>query len=217
MRKWLTTLSFCLTLLSPVVSFTATANVALDANSISPILPGQTLPAFSAKNALGKTVTFKQGELDKPSIFIFYRGGWCPFCNMYWDQLVKYEKQLKALNMDIYFVSSDSVASIAESLDEGKKHYELLSDGDGKVAQAFGVAFKVDDATVKRYLEWNIDLEKTSGSESHILPAPAAFIVDSTGKVKFSFVNPDYQVRLHPEVLISAAKHQMDNKFEFKK
>ena len=72
--------------------------------------------------------------------------------------------------------------------------------------RAFGLAFQVDDELFSKYLTYNIDLEKASGQAHHVLPAPATYIIGTDGIINFAYINPDYKVRLHPDVLLAAAK-----------
>ena len=75
----------------------------------------------------------------------------------------------------------------------------------GAVARAFGVAFRVDDATVEQYKGYGLDLESTQGNAQHVLPVPAVFVIDREGRIGFSHYNPDYKVRLSAEELLAAA------------
>jgi peroxiredoxin len=82
----------------------------------------------------------------------------------------------------------------------------VLSDGTTEAAQAFGLAFQVDDDTFKMFKGYGIDLEDASGEDHHILPVPAVFIVATDGVILFDYVNPDYKVRIDPEKLLEAAQ-----------
>lgn len=84
--------------------------------------------------------------------------------------------------------------------------WTVLSDAEARAALAFGLAFRVDDPTVERYKAFGIDLESASGQAHHLLPVPAVFIVDESGKIEFQYVNPDYRVRVPAEVLLAAAQ-----------
>jgi len=90
--------------------------------------------------------------------------------------------------------------------------YTLLSDPTMQVSQDFGIAFKVDDKTVERYKKWNIDLEKSSGHDHHYLPAPSTYLIGTKGVVQFQYTNPNYKVRLDPELLVAAAKSYLKTK-----
>ena len=75
-----------------------------------------------------------------------------------------------------------------------------------KAARALGIAFRMDDATLERYKGCGIDLETASGETHHLLPVPSVFIVGKDGLIKFTYVNPDYKVRVAPDVLLAAAR-----------
>jgi len=84
--------------------------------------------------------------------------------------------------------------------------FRLLSDSDMAVARSFGVAYTLDDQTLAELKKYNIDVEDASGQNHHMLPVPAVFLVTTDGLVQFQYVNPDYKVRLDPDLLLSAAK-----------
>ncbi len=84
-------------------------------------------------------------------------------------------------------------------------HFTLLSDSKMSASRAFGIAFRVDDATVERYKRFKIDLEEASGETHQLLPVPSVFIVDRKGIVRFVYSNPDYKVRIDTDALIGAA------------
>lgn len=75
-----------------------------------------------------------------------------------------------------------------------------------EATQAFGLAFRVSDETVEKYLQWNIDLEAASGETHHVLPAPSTFIIAADGVIRFQYTSPDYAVRLHPDVPLAVAR-----------
>jgi peroxiredoxin len=76
-------------------------------------------------------------------------------------------------------------------------------------AQALGVAFRVDDAGVERLRGMKMDIEKDSGEKHHVLPVPAVFVVDADGTIHFSYANPNYKVRLDPQLLLAAVRTPM--------
>lgn len=87
--------------------------------------------------------------------------------------------------------------------------YRLLSDSEMTAAKAFGIAFKVDDATIERYKGYGVDLGDAAGQNHHLLPVPAVFLVNTDGIITFEYVNPDYKVRLDPDVLIAEIRSQV--------
>lgn len=177
-----------------------------DAKKVNPILVNSIIPDVSVKNIDGKTVALQTIVTEKPTVLIFYRGGWCPYCSRHMAELQKIEDQIVDLGYQILAVSVDRPELLRETLSDQELTYTLLSDSPADVLKAFGIAYRVDDETVNRYKSVGIDLEMSSGFDHHILPAPAVFILDQEGKVKFQYVNPDYKERINGDVLLAAAK-----------
>lgn len=176
------------------------------AEDTNPIKVGQTLPEITLKDINGKDVALKKLAAQQKTLLVFYRGGWCPYCNRHLSDLRKVESDLKTLGYQIVAISPDLPENLKESLDKNKLEYQLLSDSKADAAKALGIAFKVDAETNKKYLGYGIDLEKASGEKHRILPIPAAILLDTTGKVDFIFSSPDYTVRVDQDVLLAAAK-----------
>jgi peroxiredoxin len=175
------------------------------ADLVQPLLAGMKTPAFTVRDVQGEVFDFNGGELDKPVVLTFYRGGWCPYCNLHLSELRLAEKQLKSMGFDIWFISIDKPELLLESLDDPGIGYTIYSDSSLDATRAFGLAFHVNDEMNKRLLSFDIDLEKASGETHHVLPAPATYIIGSDGIINFAYINPDYKVRLHPDVLLAAA------------
>ena len=176
------------------------------ADQVQPLLAGMKAPDFTVRDVEGKVFEFKAGQQDKPVVLTFFRGGWCPYCNLHLSEMRLAEKQLAEMGFDIWFISIDKPELLLESLADPEIGYTIYSDSSLVATRAFGLAFRVNDELNKRYLSYNIDLEKASGETHHVLPAPATYIIGSDGIINFAYINPDYKVRLHPDVLLAAAK-----------
>ncbi len=205
MKTELFTVTLAVLCLAPVVG-RAQHGVPTSAQDIKPLLIGASVPDVTLRTAKGESFNLKAAAAKKPTVLIFYRGGWCPYCNTYLGQLQAAEADLLNLGYQILAISPDRTPKLGESVEKGKLTYTLLSDSSMTAAQAFGIAFRVDDATLEKYKGYNIDLEAASGEKHHLLPVPAVFIVGTDGVIAFVYANPDYKVRLAPEVLLAAAK-----------
>jgi peroxiredoxin len=173
----------------------------------TPIKIGDVIPDVAVRNEDNQEVKLRQLVAAKPTVLIFYRGGWCPYCTRHLKDLAGIEAELQQAGAQIFAISVDHPAKLKETPDRAKLGYKLLSDSDAVAAQAFGIAFKVEDDLVKKYKEsYKIDLEAASGREHHLLPHPAVYVVDQKGKVQFSYVNPDYKIRLEPEQILAAVR-----------
>ncbi len=175
------------------------------ADLVQPLLAGMQAPGFTVKDVEGENFTFQTGRMGKPVVLTFFRGGWCPYCNLHLSEMRKAEKQLREMGFDIWFISIDKPELLLESLDDPDIGYTIFSDASLEATRAFGLAFHVDDEMNKRLLSYDIDLEKASGENHHVLPAPATYIIGMDGIINFAYINPNYKIRLHPDVLLAAA------------
>ncbi len=121
-------------------------------------------------------------------------------------QLRDIESQLSDLGFQIIGISPDQPARVRETTAKHKISFTLLSDSQMTASRAFRIAYKVDDVTLKLLVENGIDLEGASGEKHHELPVPALFLVATNGVIQFEYINPDYSVRAHPDVLLAAAR-----------
>ncbi len=121
-------------------------------------------------------------------------------------QLRDLDSQIRDLGIQVIAISPDQPAKIRETLQKHNLSYQLVSDSTMAAAEAFRIAYKVDDATRKMLTQNGIDLEAASGEKHHELPVPAVFLVATNSVIQFEYVNPDYSVRVHPDLLLAAAR-----------
>ena len=168
---------------------------------------GQKAPDFELPNAEGKSIVLKSLLEKGPVVITFYRGNWCPYCNL----------QLRALQArldDIYALGATLVA-ISPQVPDGsltedeisKMDFIVLSDQDAKVALQYGVAWQVPEfLTEHMRVDRKLDLEKVNNGNGNVLPIPATFILGQDGVVSWNYVNVDYRSRSEPEEIIEALK-----------
>lgn len=182
-----------------------TADVAKSAADARPLKSGVSAPDARMTKLDGKETTLKSVLKGKRTVLIFYRGGWCPFCNAHLAELAKIEADVRAKGFQIVAVSPDTPSELTKTMDKKHLTYTLLSDSSAEAMKKFGVAFRLDDETFGMYRDrFGIDLEKSSGQRHHILPVPSVFVIDSKGKITFAHSNPDYKVRLKGEEIMKA-------------
>ncbi len=185
--------------------------IAEKAEDVQPLKVGDSIPDGTVKTMDGKEVSLRS-LIQKPTVLIFYRGGWCPYCSTQMGQLVKLEPKLLKMGFQLLAISADRPEKLKESLNKQHVNYTLLSDSPMKMTQQFGLAFKLSDKTLKDYKDWGLDVEGDSGQKHHILPVPAAYLVDTKGIIRFAYYNPDYTVRIKPKTLLNAAKKMASTK-----
>lgn len=192
--------------LSIGISVTAFGTAAATAESAVPLAVGTAVPAATVRAADGSAVDLAVAVKEKPTVLIFYRGGWCPYCNRHLGELQAIEADLLELGYQIIAVSPDQPGALPATTAKNHLNYRLLSDRAMVAAEAYGTAFVVPDHIVEKYAKWNIDLAPLPGDGTkRWLPVPAVFVI-ANGAVRFAHSEVDYKVRLSPADVLAAAK-----------
>lgn len=181
------------------------APVPVNAWDINPLLPGEQVPDITVRTGIGEEKNLRQLIGEKPAVILFYRGGWCPFCNRQLSELRKVTDKISDLGYQIIAISPDAPPG-PNQVKTATVGYTSYSDDLAIASRAFGLAYAVQDNTFKALQEKGMDIEKASGQTHRILPVPAVYIASPDGTILFSYVNPDYKIRLKPDLLLAAAK-----------
>ena len=173
---------------------------------VRPLLIGDAVPDIDLSTPEGKPFDLRGAISKAPTVLIFYRGGWCPYCNIHLGQLQRIEPDLVQMGYQILAISPDRPEELKPTIEKHALRYTLLSDSKMRAAKSFGIAFTVDAETLRKYQGYGIDLEKASGEGHHMLPVPSVFIADTDNIIQFSYVNRNYKIRLDSDVLLGAAR-----------
>ncbi|ANH81177.1 antioxidant AhpC [Niabella ginsenosidivorans] len=167
---------------------------------ISPLLYGEKIPMAVLPSASGQMVDLSKAISRKPTILVFYRGGWCPYCSRQLSGLQEVLPELEKLGYQLIAISTDTPEGLMQSAQKEKLSYLLLSDADLTLSKQVGIAYKAP----KGYWEM---LPKTTGGKDAdlLLPVPSVFILDRTGTIHFEYINPNFKQRLSPDLLKAAA------------
>lgn len=177
------------------------------AEEVTPLLIGSPTPKITLVDEKGVEQYLPALLKGKRSILVFYRGGWCPYCSTQMQELAQAESELLELGYQIIGISPDSPEMLGSVEKEGELPYTLLSDSSVEAAKAFGIDFQLAKTTLVKYEGYGIDLGAASGGKNKdLLPVPSVFIVSPDNKIAFSYVNPDYRVRIPGDLLLAAAK-----------
>ncbi|KAL4909852.1 hypothetical protein BDW74DRAFT_173337 [Aspergillus multicolor] len=166
------------------------------------IQPGQKLPSFTLQDATGTPVASASLLSTGPLLISFYRGEWCPFCNLELRALQKRLPEFKAKGVSVVAISPqlpDSSLSVAE---KNQLEFAVLSDVGNKFAKELGIVWE-QPAEFRPILQgFGIHWEKTYGDQSFEVPIPATILVDGEGVVRNVFIETDYVKRLEPETAL---------------
>jgi peroxiredoxin len=221
MLRSLLSLSLALVLGSSLVCSTAfqaghaDVPIAATAADVQPLVAGDTAPRFVVETVDRETFDFDPANLEKPAIILVYRGGWCPYCNMYLSDMRHVVPRIRNMGIDVLFLSGDRPEMLYASLDSpateavAELDYKLLSDANAQASIALGIAFRTNERMAS-YVKNKGDNYRESSMERHgILPVPSVFAVDRDGRIVFTYVNPDYKVRLPAGELLAAARDML--------
>jgi len=186
--------------------------IADSADLIKPLAKGDRAPRFIVETVDGEAFDFNPKSLDRPVVLLTFRGGWCPFCNMYLSDMRHVIPEIREMGVDVLFLSGDRADLLFDSLGQETKEdiagldYTLLSDADAQAAIALGIAFKASMRTINGRRNKNQDIEGSSMLKHGVLPVPAVFAIDRGGVIRFAFTNADYKVRLPADELLAVAR-----------
>lgn len=178
------------TLLMMGISNQINAQLPTKAENVSPLLIGEQIPEVTLQNNEGKQVELHSLLKQKPTVLVFYRGGWCPFCNIQLSGLAMVEKQVLDLGYQIIAVSPDDYKKLQSTSEKGDVKYQLLSDAKGELIQKIGIGFQ----------------SSSKLNSSNILPVPTVMVVDKEGTIVFEYISPNYKERISEEMLLAVLK-----------
>ncbi len=163
---------------------------------------GDIAPNFTLKNQHGEDVTLDSLLRKGPVVLTWYRGGWCPYCNVALKELSDKLPQIQSMGATLVALSPELPDNSLTTTEKNDIKFNVLSDQGGKVAAAYDVLFKLDEKTHERY-EKAVGLSKYNGDDSGTLPIPATYVIDQDGTIRYGYVNVDYRKRAPVERVLS--------------
>ncbi len=167
---------------------------------------GDEIPQINLPNAVGKTINVNSMLKDGPVVISFYRGAWCPYCNLELKALQNALPEIKSLDAQLIAISPNTPDNSISSIEKHGLEFEVLTDAGNKIAKEFRLVFNLADELRPVFKQFNFDVPKYNGDETWELPIPATYIVNTDGKIVHAFVNADYTKRMEPTEIISKLK-----------
>ena len=187
----------------------ATAELRASGLADRALAAGQCAPAFTLNDPGGALVSSADLLARGPLVLSFYRGVWCPYCNMELQALQAVLPQITAAGANLVAISPQSAANSRKSVRQNALGFPILSDPGNATAAAFGLRFALPDYLVALYKSLKNDLPGFNGDDSWTLPMPARFVIGQDGVVLYANVEPDYTRRPEPEVLLPFLRAQV--------
>lgn len=164
---------------------------------------GQVAPDFVLPDAAGRPVSLADLRRQGPVIVSFYRGAWCPFCNLELRALQQSLPAFRAAGATLVAISPEKPDYSMPLIEREQLAFPVLSDSGNTVARQFGLVFELE-GEVRRLSRdvFGVDLPAFNGDQSWTLPVPATYLIDTQGTVRYAFVDPDFRHRVEPEKLL---------------
>lgn len=187
--------------------FYAQAIKELEASGVAQGLKtGDHAPNFTLPDATGKIVSLSETLTKGPVILTFYRGGWCPYCNL---ELRAYQRalpEIREAGAKLIAVSPQTPDASLTTKEKDELEFTVLSDVGGKVAHHYDLVFKLQDYLIDLYKQSGLDVPAHNGNDTWELPKPATFVIDQHGTIVFAHVDSDYRNRTEPSEVIKIVK-----------
>ena len=159
---------------------------------------GSTLPTFRLKDATGKEVTSHDLLANDALLISFYRGEWCPFCNIELRALQKHLHDFKAKGVNLVAISPELPDQSLTTTEKNGLEFTVLSDVGNKLARQLGILFAQPDAMRPVFETAGVDWKARYGDDAFEVPVPVTLLVDKTGIVRNTHIDADYSKRLEP-------------------
>ena len=167
---------------------------------------GDTAPDFTLPGADGREVNLYQELETGPVVINFYRGVWCPYCNLELAAFSNLLPQIKELGGNLIAISPQTPDNSLTTKEKNLLEFSVLSDQSNLAAKKFGLVFSLADELRPVYKKFGISLPDANGDNTHELPLPATYVIGKDKIVKYAFAKADYTVRAEPSEVIDVLK-----------
>jgi peroxiredoxin len=181
-------------------------NAALLPLAAKALKTGDSFPALTLGDQLGRPTDLARVLAEGPLVVTFYRGGWCPYCNL---ELRAYQKalpEIQALGARLIAVTPETPDNALSTAEKNDLAFTVLSDNRGRLADALGIRFELSDAVKAYFIKAGHDLPARNGDDRWSMPMPATYVVEKGGRIARAFVDPDYRRRLEPAEAVAALR-----------
>jgi len=166
---------------------------------------GETAPDFTLTDARGKSIRLQEELQNGPVVVSFYRGGWCPYCNVELRGLQRALPEIQAAGATLLAISPELPDNSLTTEQKNGLAFAVLSDVGNVVAKSFGIVYTLPDELLAVYAASKRDLREMNGEQgAKELPLPATFVLDRQGVVRLAYVDGDYTTRLDPDAILEA-------------
>ncbi|RST48883.1 peroxiredoxin-like family protein [Variovorax sp. MHTC-1] len=163
---------------------------------------GDMAPDVNLTDTAGAPVKLSALWRSGPLVVIFYRGGWCSYCNLQLHAWQQHASELKRLGAALVAISPQTPEHSQDTMETNALPYALLSDSSLNAANGFGIAYTLPPELIDLYASSGTDIPVLNGNGQWVLPIPATYVVDPSGRIRFAHVETDYRERIEPWAVI---------------
>jgi len=167
---------------------------------------GDKAPDFTLNNALGKPVSLSEYLKKGKVVLTWYRGGWCPYCNLTLHALQEELSNFKANGANLIALTPELPDESISTSEKNNLEFEVLSDLGNKIAKEYGIVFKLTDEVANIYNQ-SFELNNHNGDKSNELPLAATYIINENGEIEYVFLDADYRNRAEPSDITKFLKN----------
>jgi len=167
---------------------------------------GEKAPDFNLPNPSGESVSLNNLLEKGPVVLNFYRGGWCPYCNLELNAYKNHLPEIEQLGASLVAISPETPDNSLTTAEKNDLKFQVLSDAGNKTANEFRLVFKLPEELHDLYKSFGLNIPKFNGDDTWELPMPGTYVIDKDGTVKFAYANADYTKRAEPDEVISTLK-----------
>ena len=167
---------------------------------------GDRSPSLSLPDAMGERVHVDRLLEQGPVVAIFYRGGWCPYCNLELRAWQAHLAELNSLGATLVAISPQTPDNSLSTAEKNALAFPVLSDSELAAAHGFGIAFTLPPELVDLYSSVGNNLPELNGNGQWLLPVPATFVIDRSGVIQFAHVEADYRERAEPDDVLAVIR-----------
>jgi peroxiredoxin len=182
----------------------STAELVASGQAERALKAGDPAPSFVLPDANGALVSSQDLLATGPLVLTFYRGVWCPYCNLDLQAIEEIAPRIRALGATLLAVSQQTAPNSRKSQVDNNLSFPILNDKGGETAAAFGIRFRLPDDLIALYKRLKVDLSTFNGEPSWTLPMPARYVIGQDGAIAYAEINPDYTRRPEPDELLPA-------------
>ena len=164
---------------------------------------GDAVPDVTLLDSRGRPVRLSDVWAEAPLVVIFFRGGWCNYCNLQLRAWQSHAEELDRLGAKVLAISPQTPRNTNGTIESNELAYTVLSDSSLEAAEGFGIAFTLPPELIDYFASVGTDIPVLNGNGLWVLPVPATYVVDTNGVIRFCDVEADYRQRAHPRDAIS--------------